>query len=174
MTNLPTANINLTSPEVSLGDLVGRVLVESGIVDLFCIPGDFTMQLSRELLTTPGLALRTMSHEYGTTLAALGYAVGKGVPGAVCFTYGVGVLNATNAIAQAYVERVPLLVLSGSPGARERQAPIFLHHTILDHQTQYRIMKEITVHQVCVTDPHQALEQIREAVTLAIAQSRPV
>jgi indolepyruvate decarboxylase len=174
MTNRPTANMNLTSLEVSLGDLVGRVLVESGIVDLFCIPGDFTMQLSRELLTTPGLALRTMSHEYGTTLAALGYAVGKGVPGAVCFTYGVGVLNATNAIAQAYVERVPLLVLSGAPGARERQAPIFLHHTIVDHQTQYRIMKEITVHQVCVTDPHQALEQIREAVTLAIAHSRPV
>lgn len=174
MTNLPSTHINLTSEEVSLGDLVGRVLVESGIDDLFCIPGDFTMQLSRELLTTPGLALRTMSHEYGTTLAALGYAVGKGVPGAVCFTYGVGVLNATNAIAQAYVERVPLLVFSGSPGTRERQAPLFLHHTIVDHQTQYRIMKEITVHQVCVTDPHQVLEQLREAVALAVLHSRPV
>ncbi len=174
MTSLPSTHINLASQEVSLGDLVGRVLVDSGIDELFCIPGDFTMQLTRELLTTPGLALRTMSHEYGTTLAALGYAVGKGVPGAVCFTYGVGVLNATNAIAQAYVERVPLLVFSGSPGSRERQAPLFLHHTIVDHQTQYRIMKEITVHQVCVTDPHQVLEQLREAVALAVLHSRPV
>ncbi|TJZ67438.1 thiamine pyrophosphate-dependent enzyme [Chitiniphilus eburneus] len=162
------------SRDMTLGRLVGAVLVEQGIADLFCIPGDFTMQLSRELLQTDGLSLRTMSHEYGTTLAALGYAVGRRVPGAVCFTYGVGVLNATNGIAQAYVERVPLIVLSGAPGQRERDAPVFLHHTVVDDDTQYRVMREVTAHQVRISDPHRALAQLREAVAVALAQSRPV
>ncbi len=172
MTALQTFEV--TCEEISLGQLVGRVLVESGIEDLFSIPGDFTMQLSRELLATPGLRTRTMSHEYGTTLAALGYAVAKGVPGAVCFTYGVGVLNATNAIAQAYVERVPLVVISGSPGSRERQAPVFLHHTVVDDDSQLRIMAQVTAYQVQITDPHLALEQLREAVAQARQHSKPV
>lgn len=162
------------SRELSLGQMVGHALMEHGISDLFCIPGDFTMQLSRELLEVDGLTLRTMSHEYGTTLAALGYAVGKSVPGAVCFTYGVGALNATNAIAQAYVERIPLVVLSGAPGKREREAPVFLHHTVVDGDTQMRIMGEITAHQVRIGDPHSALAQLRTALATAVAQSRPV
>ncbi|WP_095149063.1 thiamine pyrophosphate-dependent enzyme [Pseudomonas sp. Irchel s3a18] len=160
--------------EMTLGQLVGHVLVESDISDLFCIPGDFTMQLSREMLGTPGLALRTMSHEYSTTLTALGYALGKEAPGAVCFTYGVGALNAINGIAQAYVERLPLLVISGSPGHKERQGSMFAHHTIVDHGTQLRLMKEITVHQACIEDPHQAQEQLREAIVIAMRHSRPV
>ncbi|GAA5787441.1 indolepyruvate/phenylpyruvate decarboxylase [Chitiniphilus shinanonensis] len=162
------------SRETTLGRLVGAVLVEQGIADLFCIPGDFTMQLSRELTQVHGLTLRTMSHEYGTTLAALGYALGRRTPAAVCFTYGVGVLNAANGIAQAYVERVPLIVLSGAPGKREREAPVFLHHTVVDDDTQYRVMREITAHQIRISDPHRAQEQLREAVAVALAQSRPV
>ncbi|WP_437747777.1 thiamine pyrophosphate-binding protein [Sorangium sp. So ce1504] len=162
------------SEEMTLGQLVGNVLLEHGIEDLFCIPGDFTMQLSREFDRTSGLRLRTMSHEYGTTLAALGYAVARRVPGALCFTYGVGVLNATNAIAQAYVERVPLIVVSGGPGKREREAEIFLHHQITDHDAQYRIMREVTVHQARIQDPHVAAEQIRDALRVALEASRPV
>lgn len=162
------------SREMTLGQLVGHVLVESQIHDLFCIPGDFTMQLSREMLGTPGLTLRTMSHEYSTTLTALGYALGGQAPGAVCFTYGVGALNAINGIAQAYVERLPLVVISGSPGHKERQGSMFAHHTIVDHGTQLRLMQEITVHQACIDDPHQAQDQLREAIAIALHESRPV
>lgn len=161
--------------EMSLGQLLGTVLLESGIGDLFCIPGDFTMQLSRELAGTPSLTLRTMSHEYGATLSAFAYAIGKArTPGAVCFTYGVGVLNASNAIAQAYVERVPLVVISGAPGKREREADIFLHHTIADNDSQYRIMRELTCAQVRIQNLDEALAQFRGAVQMAREQSRPV
>lgn len=162
------------SQEMTLGQLVGRVLVEHGIADMFCIPGDFSMQLLRELRRTDGLKLRTMSHEYGTTLAALGYALGNRVPSAVCFTYGVGALNATNGIAQAYVERVPMIVFSGAPGKREREEDIFLHHTIVDHDSQHRVMCEVTVHQERISDAHLALEQIRNAISIAREKSRPV
>jgi indolepyruvate decarboxylase len=84
---------------VSVGQIVGRELVDAGIGDLFCIPGDFTMQLGREWLAVPGLSLRTMSHEYGVMLAALGNALAAKRPAAACFTYGVGLMNAANGIA---------------------------------------------------------------------------
>lgn len=160
--------------EITLGNMLGNILVERGITDLFCIPGDFTMQLSRELQNTHGLKLRTMTHEYSTTLAALGYALGKKIPSVVCFTYGVGVLNATNAIAQAYVEHVPMIVLSGYPGKRELADDIFLHHTVKDDDTQYRVMCEVTTHQVRISDIRTAQKDICEAIEIATERSRPV
>jgi indolepyruvate decarboxylase len=86
----------------------------------------------------------------------------------------VGALNAINGIAQAYVERLPLVVISGSPGHKERQGSMFAHHTIVDHGTQLRLMQEVTVHQACIEDPHQAQEQLREAIAIALHESRPV
>lgn len=163
-----------TAQNMTLGKALGSILVESGIADLFCIPGDFVMQLSRELSQTSDLNLRTMSHEYGTTLTALGYALGKQGPSAVCFTYGVGILNATNAIAQAYVERIPLVVISGFPGKQERESGVFLHHEVVDQDSQWRVMREVTTHQVSILEVQDALEKIREAIEIACMHSKPV
>jgi indolepyruvate decarboxylase len=158
----------------SVGRIVGRELVDAGIRDLFCIPGDFTMQLSREWLAVPGLTLRTLSHEYGVMLAAIGNALAVQRPAAACFTYGVGLMNAANGIAQAYVERVPVVVISGAPGARERGDHVFPHHTIVDHGTQSRVMRELTVHQEIVTDPRDVAVQVARALAMARDASRPV
>lgn len=164
--------MNSMQPTFSI--LLGQLLLRHGINDLFCIPGDFTMPLIRELNRVQGLSLRMMSHENGTTLAAIGYALSKHVPSAVCFTYGVGILNAVNAIAQAYVEHVPMIIFSGYPGTKERQADIFLHHTVVDDKSQYRIMREVTVHQVQITSTKNALEKIQNAIFIAKNKSRPV
>ncbi|WP_261527593.1 thiamine pyrophosphate-binding protein [Burkholderia multivorans] len=158
----------------SVGRIVGRELVDAGIRDMFCIPGDFTMQLSREWLAVSGLSLRTLSHEYGVMLAAIGNALAAGRPAAACFTYGVGLMNAANGIAQAYVERVPVVVISGAPGTHERGDHVFPHHTIVDHGTQSRVMRELTVHQEIVTDPRDAAVQVARAVAVARDASRPV
>ncbi|HEF5155344.1 acetolactate synthase large subunit [Burkholderia multivorans] len=166
--------VSAADERASVGRIVGRELVDAGIRDMFCIPGDFTMQLSREWLAVSGLSLRTLSHEYGVMLAAIGNALAAGRPAAACFTYGVGLMNAANGIAQAYVERVPVVVISGAPGTRERGDHVFPHHTIVDHGTQSRVMRELTVHQEIVTDPCDAAVQVARAVAVARDASRPV
>lgn len=166
--------VSVGDERLSVARIVGRELVDAGIRDLFCIPGDFTMQLCREWLAVPGLSLRTMSHEYGVMLAALGNALAARRPAATCFTYGVGLMNAANGIAQAYVERVPVVVISGAPGARERGDHVFPHHTIGDHGTQLRVMRELTVHQEIVSDPRVVALQVARAVAVARDASRPV
>ncbi|HEF4729072.1 thiamine pyrophosphate-binding protein [Burkholderia multivorans] len=166
--------VSAADERASVGRIVGRELVDAGIRDMFCIPGDFTMQLSREWLAVSGLSLRTLSHEYGVMLAAIGNALAAGRPAAACFTYGVGLMNAANGIAQAYVERVPVVVISGAPGTHERGDHVFPHHTIVDHGTQSRVMRELTVHQEIVTDPRDAAVQVARAVAVARDASRPV
>ncbi|KVZ12095.1 thiamine pyrophosphate-dependent enzyme [Burkholderia stagnalis] len=166
--------VSIVDERASVGRIVGRELVDAGIRDMFCIPGDFTMQLSREWLTVSGLSLRTLSHEYGVMLAAIGNALAAGRPAAACFTYGVGLMNAANGIAQAYVERAPVVVISGAPGASERGDHVFPHHTIVDHGTQSRVMRELTVHQEIVADPRYVAVQVARAVAVARDASRPV
>ena len=51
--------------------------------------------------------------------AADAYARVNGI-GAVCVTYCVGGLSLCNSIAGAYAEKSPVVVISGSPGLRER------------------------------------------------------
>ena len=59
----------------------------------------------------------TMTHEPGAGFAADAYSRLNGI-GLVCVTYCVGGLNVLNAIAGAYAEKSPVVVISGAPGGR--------------------------------------------------------
>lgn len=63
-----------------------------------------------------------------------GYArTSKGGVGCVCVTTGVGALSALNGIMMSYAERVPIVIISGTPFALEsgkaQNGSILLHHT---------------------------------------------
>ena len=62
----------------------------------------------------------TMTHEPGAGFAADAYARINGI-GLVCVTYCVGGLNVLNAIAGAYAEKSPVVVVSGAPGRKDRE-----------------------------------------------------
>lgn len=81
-----------------------------GATEVFGIPGDFALPLFREIERCATLPLYTLSHEPGG---------GLGV-GAV--TYGASAFNLVNAVAGAYAERVPLVVLSTQSNTRRRRA----------------------------------------------------
>ena len=57
---------------------------------------------------------------FGAGFAADGYARVAGL-GVVCITYCVGGLKIANAVAQAYAEKSPVVVISGAPGVREQR-----------------------------------------------------
>ena len=48
--------------------------------------------------------------------------------GVAVVTYGAGAFNLVNAIAGAYAERSPVVVIAGAPGAHERTSGFALHH----------------------------------------------
>ena len=62
--------------------------------------------------------------------AADAYARVNGM-GALCVTYCVGGLSVCNSIAGAYAEKSPVVLITGSPGLRER-----IHHALLHHMVR--------------------------------------
>ena len=84
-----------------------------GATEVFGIPGDFALPLFRQIEAAGLLPLHTLSHEPGVGFAADAASRARGGLGVAAVTYGAGAFNLVNAVAGAYAERVPLVVLSG-------------------------------------------------------------
>src|ERR1700726_3782491 len=97
---------------------VGRYVVETlaanGIDTVFGIPGVHNIELYRGL-EFARLRHVVVRHEQNAGFAADGYARVSGCPAAAFVISGPGVTNVLTAVAQAYSDSVPLLVIASSP-----------------------------------------------------------
>ncbi|HYB99371.1 MAG TPA: thiamine pyrophosphate-binding protein [Candidatus Limnocylindrales bacterium] len=155
---------------------IGRYLVsrleQAGLGHVFGIPGDYVLGFY-DLLVASRMQVIGTCTEAGAGFAADGYARVSGL-GAVCVTYCVGGLNSLNAVAGAYAEKSPLIVISGAPGLGERAHSPLLHHKVRDFQTQRQIYEKVTVAACSLEDPQSAPQQIDDALHACILQKRPV
>jgi TPP-dependent 2-oxoacid decarboxylase len=155
---------------------VGRYLVkclqEAGLKHVFGVPGDYILGFYDLLYRSPLTVIGTCT-EMGAGYAADAYARLNGL-GAVCVTYCVGGLSVVNAVAQAYAEESPLIVISGSPGINERVRSPFLHHRVKDFDTQLKVFSEVTVCAEVIQDAANAPAQIRHAIAMCQRHKRPV
>lgn len=142
--------------------------------ELFGIPGDFVLPFFQALEQNGSLPLHYLNHEPAAVFAADGAARITNKPSVVILTYGAGALNAVNAVAQAYVEHVPVVVVAGYPSAQEIERGLQIHHQAKHVDSQRSIFKEITATQVRIDQPETAAEKIREAFQTAKERSRPV
>src|SRR5512145_3565534 len=106
-------------PRMPLGDFLVAYLKRAGVKHVFGLPGDLVLGLFHRFGRERGLEIVTFSHEPAVGFAADGYSRSTRRLGVVCVTYGAGGHNVVNPVAGAYAERVPLLVVSGGPGAIE-------------------------------------------------------
>src|SRR5574337_810143 len=105
-----------------------HALRDRGATEIFGIPGDFALPLFGEFERCGVLPLYTLSHEPAVGFAADAASRARGGLGVAAVTYGAGALNLVNAVAGAYAERVPLVVVSGAPAAHEAVSGLLLHH----------------------------------------------
>jgi indolepyruvate decarboxylase len=145
---------------------------ELGLKDVFGIPGDFVLGFYGMLEKSPIRIVGTCN-ELNAGYAADGYARIKGI-GAVCVTYSVGGLSLINAIAGAYAEKSPVIVISGAPGVDERAQNLLLHHRVGAFSTQREIFERVTAASTCLDDPLTAFREIDRCLDAAVTQKRPV
>ncbi|MBI4861651.1 MAG: alpha-keto acid decarboxylase family protein [Candidatus Riflebacteria bacterium] len=149
-----------------------RRLEEVGIGHLFGVPGDYVLDFLDEVLASPIRWIGTCN-ELNAGYAADGYARMAGA-GAAVVTYGVGGLSILNAVAGAYAERVPLIIISGAPPSRHRDAGSMVHHLISDYYLQLEIFKKLTVDAAILTSPETAPAEIDRVIQNGIAKKLPV
>src|SRR6185503_6986165 len=120
-----------------------------------------------------GMRIVTLSHEPGVGFAADGYARATGRIGVACVTYGAGGHNMVNPVAGSFAERVPVLVVSGGPGAEERRLGTLIHHQAKEIESQLRIFREVTCAAELLDDPRTAAERVDAVVRTVWREQRP-
>lgn len=93
-------------------DIVVRCLQDEGIELIFGYPGGAALHIYDSLYKQDKVKHILVRHEQGATHAADGYARATGKPGVVLVTSGPGVTNTVTGIATAYMDSVPMVVLT--------------------------------------------------------------
>jgi len=162
---------------LTIGKYLLDRLAELGVKHIFGVPGDYVLRFDK-LIEQHQTQFINTTRENCAGYSADAYARMKGL-GVACITYGVGI-NITNALAQAYVESSPLVVISGTVGTDEFKRHTTLHHminkSITAHgdRTQFDIFKNVTVDQAILDQPDQAAALIDRVLTTCLQQKKPV
>jgi indolepyruvate decarboxylase len=155
-----------------LGQFLFEYLYRRGVRHSFGVPGDFALPTFTWLEKSKIKSI-TMTHEPAAGFAADAYSRINGI-GLVCVTYCVGGLNVLNAIAGAYAEKSPVVVVSGAPGRKDREKDPLLHHKVKTFETQRRIYDEVTVASTVLLDEQRAASEIVRCVEACLRHKRPV
>jgi acetolactate synthase-1/2/3 large subunit len=101
-------------PEILTGSgAIIRTLELLGVTDVFGLPGGAVIPLYDELMTQTAIRHILVRHEQGAGHAAEGYASASGRVGVAIATSGPGATNLVTAIADAYMDSVPILCITG-------------------------------------------------------------
>jgi acetolactate synthase-1/2/3 large subunit len=142
------------------GEMVVRALEREGVRELFTLPGEHIDPVL-EAANAHGFRIIDTRHEQAAGHMAEGWARTTGRPGVAVVTAGPGVTDVVTAVANAYCDAVPMLVIGGRSGLMEDEA--------LSAQSlpQVDFMRPITKWAGTAFQPHR----IAEFVTVAYRQA---
>ncbi|GGL08712.1 acetolactate synthase-1/2/3 large subunit [Curtobacterium luteum] len=136
------------TPEVLTGSgAVLRTLEHLGITDVFGLPGGAIIPFYDELMASTTIRHVLVRHEQGAGHAAEGYASASGRVGVAIATSGPGATNLVTAIADAYMDSVPFIAITGQVFSTLMGTDAFQEADIVG------ITMPITKHSFLVTDP---------------------
>lgn len=143
-------------------DILVQSLVNHGVEVVFAYPGGCSMPLHQSL-TKYSDTIRTIlpRHEQGGAFAAQGYARSTGKVGVAMATSGPGATNLVTAIADAKLDSIPLVCITG-------QVPTYVIGTDAFQETPIvEVCRGITKHHYLVTDIKDLARVVKEAFHIA-------
>jgi len=158
----------------TVGSYLAARLEQIGLKHHFAVAGDFNLVLLDQLLTNKHLEQVYCCNELNCGYSAEGYARACGA-GAAVVTFSVGGLSAINAVAGAYAENLPVLLISGGPNTNDRATDHLVHHTLATHDLSYQLemAKKVTCAAIAVISAGDAPGQIDYAIRTALREKKP-
>ena len=149
-------------PEILTGSgAILRSLENLGVTDVFGLPGGAIMPFYDELMSSTAIRHILVRHEQGAGHAAEGYAAATGRLGVCIATSGPGATNLVTAIADAYMDSVPMLAITGQVFSTLMGTDAFQEVDIVG------ITMPITKHSFLVTRPEDIPATIAAAYHIA-------
>lgn len=162
----PAAPPRVGPEKVTGAQSIVRSLEEAGVEVVFGIPGGAILPTYDPLMDSTRVRHVLVRHEQGGGHAAAGYAYASGKVGVTMATSGPGATNLVTAIADANMDSVPLVAITGQVGASMIGTDAFQEADIVG------ITLPISKHNYLVTDPDDIPRTIAEAFHIA-ASGRP-
>ena len=106
-------SMETTGAEISGAEIVIRCLQEEGVDCIFGYPGGAVLWIYDELFKQDKVKHILVRHEQGAAHAADGYSRASKKVGVCLVTSGPGVTNAVTGIATAYMDSIPMVIISG-------------------------------------------------------------
>jgi indolepyruvate decarboxylase len=159
----------------TVADYILQRLSEQNVDTLFGVPAAYCAPLF-DAASAHGMTSVVTASDLEAGYAADGYARTKGL-GAVSVAYGVGTLSMINAVAGAYVERSPVLVINGGPTAANlanlHQFDVLFSHSIGQDATDLTAYKLVTANAGRAATVAQVPAVVDTAISAAISRKRP-
>jgi len=161
VTGQPASAPSDNTPAMSGAAILVQCLIEQGVEFVFGYPGGAVLPIYDELFGDERIRHILVRHEAGAAHAAEGYARATGKPGVVLVTSGPGATNAVTGIADAWMDSIPMVVITG-------QVPTALIGTdAFQEADTVGITRHCTKHNYLVKDPADLAATIKEAFLIA-------
>lgn len=151
---------------LSGAEMVVKSLIDQGVKHVFGYPGGAVLDIYDALHTVGGVEHILVRHEQAAVHMADGYARSTGDVGVVLVTSGPGATNAITGIATAYMDSVPMVVLSG------QVASSLIGNDAFQECDMVGISRPIVKHSFLIKDAQEIPETIKKAFYIA-ASGRP-
>jgi indolepyruvate decarboxylase len=162
----------MINSQITVAEYLLIRLKEIGIDHIFGVPGDFVLGFFNQVLKS-SLKYVGTCNELNAAYAADGYARIKGI-GAFSSTFGVGELSAINGVAGSFAERVPVVVITGSPATINFRTQPLLHHTLGNYHIPLRMYEKITVASTQLASGETAPAEIDRVLSACLLYQQPV
>jgi len=149
------------SEERSGAAILVESLVRQGVEFVFGYPGGAVLPIYDELFGDERIRHILVRHEAGAAHAAEGYARSTGKPGVVLVTSGPGATNAITGIADAFMDSIPMVVITG------QVATNLIGTDAFQEADTVGLTRHCTKHNYLVNDPSQLAATIDEAFEIA-------
>ncbi len=147
--------------EMSGAAILVECLVRQGVEFVFGYPGGAVLPIYDQMFSDQRLRHILVRHEAGAAHAAEGYARSTGKPGVVLVTSGPGATNAVTGIADAFMDSIPLVVITGQVSTALIGTDAFQEADTIG------ITRHCTKHNYLVKSPEDLATTLDEAFRIA-------
>ncbi|TCO81096.1 acetolactate synthase large subunit [Plasticicumulans lactativorans] len=147
--------------ELTGAEIVVRCLKEEGVEVLFGYPGGAVLHIYDALHVQDEVKHVLVRHEQAAAHAADGYARASGKPGVCLVTSGPGLTNAVTGIATAYMDSIPMVILSGQVPTK------LIGNDAFQECDSVGITRPCVKHNFLVRDVRDLAETIKKAFYIA-------
>ena len=155
--------------KIKLSDYVAKYLLDNKLKIIYSVTGAGSMHFNDSIGTKKGLTVVYTHHEQAASMAAEGTARITGRPGVVNVSTGPGGTNALTGVAGAWVDSIPMLVISGQIMRKDRGPKHGLRQMGVQEINTVSVAKSLTKYAATVEDPNLIKYHLDKALHLSVS-----